>query len=132
MPQAIVTLASWSKSAPGASNERISATLRRSQREIWHCLPGAKDYLKPEFAENFALAMDAQPQMVTANNAGIPACFTNYVDPELIRVLVTPMKAAEIIGEVKKRRLDYADLAVPDRRVDWVKPALTATSTTTA
>ena len=65
-------------------------------------LPGAKDYLKPEFAENFALAMDAQPQMVTANNAGIPAYFTNYVDPELIRVLVTPMKAAEIIGEVKK------------------------------
>ncbi|HGV3927116.1 TPA: DUF2184 domain-containing protein, partial [Klebsiella pneumoniae] len=38
-------------------------------------LPGAKDYLKPEFAENFALAMDAQPQMVTANNAGIPAYF---------------------------------------------------------
>ncbi|HEC2598596.1 TPA: DUF2184 domain-containing protein [Raoultella ornithinolytica] len=65
-------------------------------------LPGVKDYLKPEFAENFALAMDAQPQMVTANNAGIPAYFTNYVDPELIRVLVTPMKAAEIIGEVKK------------------------------
>lgn len=65
-------------------------------------LPGAKDYLKPDFAENFQIAMDAQPTMVTANNAGIPAYFTNYVDPELIRVLVTPMKAAEIIGEVKK------------------------------
>jgi hypothetical protein len=65
-------------------------------------LPGAKDYLKPDFAENFQMAMDAQPTMVTANNAGIPAYFTNYVDPELIRVLVTPMKAAEIIGEVKK------------------------------
>lgn len=35
-------------------------------------LPGAKGYLKPEFAENFALAMDAQPQMVTANNAADP------------------------------------------------------------
>ena len=65
-------------------------------------LPGAKDYLKPDFAENFQLAMDAQPTMVTANNAGIPAYFTNYVDPELIRVLVTPMKAAQIYGEVKK------------------------------
>lgn len=65
-------------------------------------LPGEKDYLKPEFAENFQMAMDAQPTMVTANNSGIPAYFTNYVDPELIRVLVTPMKAAEIIGEVKK------------------------------
>ncbi|RXW27727.1 DUF2184 domain-containing protein [Enterobacter cloacae] len=65
-------------------------------------MPGAKDYLKPDFAENYQMAMDAQPTMVTANNAGIPAYFTNYVDPELIRVLVTPMKAAEIIGEVKK------------------------------
>lgn len=59
-------------------------------------------YLKPEFADNFSLAMDAQPAMVTTGSSGIPAYFTNYVDPELIRVLVTPMKAAEIIGEVKK------------------------------
>ncbi|WP_096978829.1 DUF2184 domain-containing protein [Escherichia coli] len=65
-------------------------------------LPGAREYLKPEYAENYALAMDAQPSMVTVGNSGIPAYFTNYVDPELIRVLVTPMKAAEIIGEVKK------------------------------
>lgn len=65
-------------------------------------LPGAKEYLKPEFAENFSLAMDAQPTMVTTGSAGIPAYFTNYVDPELIRILVTPMKAAQIIGEVKK------------------------------
>ncbi|MET3815343.1 DUF2184 domain-containing protein [Pantoea sp. UYEF8] len=65
-------------------------------------LPGAKEYLKPEFAENFALAMDAQPTMVTTGSSGVPAYFTNYIDPELIRVLVTPMKAAEIIGEVKK------------------------------
>ncbi|EOU9561564.1 DUF2184 domain-containing protein [Cronobacter dublinensis] len=65
-------------------------------------LPGAKEYLKPEFADNFALAMDAQPTMVTTGSSGIPAYFTNYVDPELIRILVTPMKAAQIIGEVKK------------------------------
>lgn len=65
-------------------------------------LPGAKEYLKPEYAENYALAMDAQPQMVTTGSSGVPAYFTNYVDPELIRVLVTPMKAAQIIGETKK------------------------------
>lgn len=65
-------------------------------------LPGAKEYLKPEFANNYALAMDAQPQMVTTGSSGVPAYFTNYVDPELIRVLVTPMKAAQIIGETKK------------------------------
>lgn len=65
-------------------------------------LPGATEYLKPEFADNFQMAMDAQPNMVTTPNSGTPGYFTNYVDPELIRVLVTPMKAAKIIGEVKK------------------------------
>ena len=59
-------------------------------------------YLNPEYAENYQLAMDAQPTMVTTGNSGVPAYFTNYVDPELIRVLVTPMKAAQIYGEVKK------------------------------
>jgi len=59
-------------------------------------------YLKPEYAENYSMAMDAQPTMVTTGSSGIPAFFTNYVDPELIRVLVTPMKAAQIYGEVKK------------------------------
>lgn len=46
--------------------------------------------------------MDAQPALVTAANSGIPAYFTNYVEPELIRVLVTPMKASQILGETKK------------------------------
>lgn len=59
-------------------------------------------YLKPEFARDFNLAMDAQPTMVTVSNAGIPAYLANYVDPELIRVVVTPMKAAAIFGETKK------------------------------
>jgi hypothetical protein len=32
----------------------------------------------------------------------VPAFLTNFIDPEFIRILVTPMKAAEIIGETKK------------------------------
>lgn len=47
-------------------------------------------------------AMDAQPGLITTPNAGIPAFLTNMVDPEVIRVLVQPMKAAMIIGETKK------------------------------
>ncbi|KPA87295.1 hypothetical protein PF66_06205 [Pseudomonas asplenii] len=65
-------------------------------------LPQGAAYLKPEFARDFNLAMDAQPTMVTVSNAGIPAYLANYVDPELIRVVVTPMKAAAIFGETKK------------------------------
>ncbi|MCA6222450.1 major capsid family protein [Photorhabdus antumapuensis] len=65
-------------------------------------VPQAVDYLNPQYANNYTLAMDAQPAMVTVSNAGVPAYLTNYLDPELVRVLVTPMRAAEIIGEDKK------------------------------
>ena len=63
---------------------------------------GAQDYLPPEFRHNFALAMDAQPALVTQSNSAIPAYLTQWVDPNIIKILVAPMKAAQIMGEVKK------------------------------
>lgn len=49
------------------------------------------------------MVMDAQPTLVTQSNAGIPAFLTTYIDPKLIEILVSPMKAAEVVGsEVKK------------------------------
>jgi hypothetical protein len=61
------------------------------------------DLLEANLAVDQALRLvdmgqDAQPTMFTALNAGIPAWMTNFVDPEFIRVLTTPMKAAEIMG----------------------------------
>lgn len=53
------------------------------------------------FPEN-RMAMDAQPALVTISNSGVPAYLANYMDPDLIKVLVTPNKAAEILGEAKK------------------------------
>ena len=50
------------------------------------------------FAQD-GFACDAQPALVTVSNAGIPAFLSTYVDPELIEVLVSPMKAAEIVGD---------------------------------
>jgi len=48
-------------------------------------------------------ACDAQPTLITTSNSGIPAFLSTYIDPKLIEVLVSPMKAAEIVGgEVKK------------------------------
>lgn len=47
-------------------------------------------------------AFDAQPELVTIANAGIPGFLTNWVDPKLIQVLVSPMRAAKIYGEAKK------------------------------
>lgn len=66
-------------------------------------VPMARGLLEPhELAMDISLAMDAQPALVTASNAGVPAFLTNYLDPEIIRILVTPNKAASILGETKK------------------------------
>lgn len=48
------------------------------------------------------LGMDAQSQLITAPNAGIPAFLTNLIDPQVIRVLVSPMRSEEIYGSTKK------------------------------
>lgn len=53
-------------------------------------------------ANGSLLAMDAQPALVTVSNSGIPAYLANYIDPDLIKVLVTPNRAAQILGEAKK------------------------------
>lgn len=49
------------------------------------------------------MGMDAQSPLITVSNAGIPAFLTNYLDPETIRVLVTPMKAVKIMGGESKK-----------------------------
>lgn len=58
--------------------------------------------LRPDHNHPLGIACDAQPELVTVNNAGIPAFLSTYLDPNLIRVLNSPMKAAEIAGETKK------------------------------
>lgn len=55
-----------------------------------------------EFGNVDRIAFDAQPELVTVSNAGIPAFLSNYLDPKLIEVIVSPMKAAMIAGETKK------------------------------
>ena len=49
------------------------------------------------------LAMDAQPELVTLSNSGIPAFLSTYIDPKVIEILVAPMKATEIVGEETKK-----------------------------
>ena len=64
--------------------------------------PGAMDYLPDDFRADYGLAMDAAGPLVTVSNAGIPGYLLNYIDPELTRVLTTPMQGAVILGESKK------------------------------
>jgi hypothetical protein len=79
-----------------------NADFEALERDWGIVLPEAVDYVKPEYARNFALAMDAQPALVTVGNSGIPAFLTTMIDPSLIRVLQAPMKGAEILGETRK------------------------------
>lgn len=61
------------------------------------------DGAKPIYAPD-AMAADAQPVLgIGSPNAGVPWYMTNVIDPQTIRALVAPMKAAEILGgEAKK------------------------------
>jgi hypothetical protein len=49
------------------------------------------------------LAMDAQPELVTISNSGIPAFLSTYIDPKMIEVALAPMKAVDIVGEETKK-----------------------------
>jgi len=50
-----------------------------------------------------ALAMDAQPALLTTSNSGIPAFLSTLVDPRVIDILIAPNRAAEIVGEEIKK-----------------------------
>lgn len=66
-------------------------------RRDWRIAVDAHPELVP------GLAQDAQPALVTTPNAGIPLLFTSIVDPQIVRVLFQPLRAAEIMGgEVQK------------------------------
>ncbi len=56
-----------------------------------------------EKERNGLLAMDAQPELITISNSGIPAFLSTYIDPKVIEILLAPMKATEIVGEETKK-----------------------------
>lgn len=64
-------------------------------------LPDAKAYVTEEAKRNY-LAMDAQPELSTTANAGIPAFLTTLIHPQVYRILFAPTRAAEILGETRK------------------------------
>lgn len=83
-------------------NPQFAADAAWLERDWGIVHPYAQDWLPVEYRRNFSLAMDAQPTLVTNPNAGIPFYFTQWIDPDVVRVLQTPNKGAEIYGEEKK------------------------------
>lgn len=62
-------------------------------------LPGVTMYLPDEWKEDFAIAMDAQPTLSTDPSSAIPAILTTTIDPEIIRIVFSPLEFAKILGE---------------------------------
>lgn len=77
--------------------------LRREFANYGVHMPDTAVYAQDEWRGDYSLAMDAQPQLITQANAGIPAFLANIVDPQVIEVVIAPMLATTISGgEVKK------------------------------
>jgi len=64
-------------------------------------LPGVRMYVPDDWKHDFQLAMDAQPTLVTDPNSAIPTMLTTTIDPEVIRVVLSPLAFGEILGERK-------------------------------
>jgi len=58
-----------------------------------------KMFARPEWKLDYHLAEDAQPQLVTTPNSGIPAYLTYFHDPEILRIMTAKNRAAEIFTE---------------------------------
>lgn len=65
--------------------------------------PAAEIRMRRNENDEYVFAADAQPELVTQANAGIPAYLTNVFDPRIINVLVSPMKATEIVGSEERK-----------------------------
>lgn len=59
-------------------------------------------YAQDAWRDDLNIAMDAQPQIVTASNAGIPGFLTNIIDTEVITIITAPSRFAQVFGETKK------------------------------
>lgn len=78
-----------------------NSDLAHLERDYGIHLRGVRDFMTPEVKAR--LAMDAQPAMLTTPNAGIPAWFSTYIDPDVVRIVIAPNKATEVLGEEVKK-----------------------------
>ena len=91
-------------------NPDFARDAARLERDWGIVMPFAMDYMP----DDRSMALDAQPTLITTPNAGIPAFFTQLVDPEVVRILQTPNKGAEILGEQKKGNWVDQTIFIPD------------------
>lgn len=98
--------------------------IERAQQEMGIHFPDGSVLQLNGVAKNLAYAMDAQPALVTTSSSGIPAFLSTGVDPKIIEVLYSPMRAAEICGGEEK----FGDWVTST----WMFPVIENTGETTA
>ena len=65
--------------------------------------PEARDMIKPDWKHDYRLAMDAaQPGLVSIQSSAVPSIYTTFIDPEIYRVLLSPLEATAIFPEERK------------------------------
>ena len=64
-------------------------------------LPEVQMYMPDEWKRDYRMALDAQPTLSTDPSSGIPSMLTTVIDPQIIRVVFTPLQFAELLGERK-------------------------------
>lgn len=74
----------------------IDQVLREAAARGIHYQPGVRPTM---------LASDATPSMITTPNGSIPAAFTTYFDPQVVRVALAPLKSEAILPAVQKGSL---------------------------
>lgn len=62
------------------------------------------------FDKSGKLAADAAPALFTPSNAGIPAWMANFINPEVIDVIFSPMRAVEVAGGREQKHGDFTTL----------------------
>ena len=62
----------------------------------------ALDWIPDGAEDDFQVALDAQPTLVTQPSAGVPIWLSSFYDPEVVRILQTPNKGEMILGAQKK------------------------------
>lgn len=66
-------------------------------------LDSVQAYLPPAYRTNMRMALDAQPTLsATLPNSAVPWALTNFIDPDVIRIVFAPTVAEKVLGGVQK------------------------------
>jgi hypothetical protein len=82
---------------------RTNFSARKRQFEsLGAVFPDVTQFIPDGWGDDIGLAMDAQPQLTTTPNSGIPVWLSTMIDPTVYEILFSPLEAKNIFDEVQK------------------------------